>query len=154
MPTHRINHIYTDGSWDSTTQLGAYCIVIVEPGKDPDWILAPVDARSSEDVEALGICEALKLAQKLAAQNHCPSSVWCDSKSAIKRSRSLLVNKKHIQLQYIKAHTLASMDNTVRVTDHLKRQHWADVMARGLTKERIKRIAALQNKHERDKIIE
>lgn len=115
--------IYTDAAFDNQSCLGYYCLVICD-GDSKDWYLKEIDKGciSSNEAEYCGIVEALQV----AAINDEPAIIYCDNKNAIARAYEQRLPDA-VVIKFIKAHTISTPG--VELTEDLKRQHWADVMA-------------------------
>lgn len=132
-----MNKIYSDASYDPLTKVGGYCIVIVAQDKKPDWYVAEHDSAGSQGTEAAGLREAIDIGRRLSLSNTYQSVVFCDNLSAIEQLKHYASNAG-VSLRHVKAHTV-SQASTV-LTDDIKRQHWADIMAVSLVRERVKRL--------------
>lgn len=127
-------NIYTDASFDLATGLGVYCVVIdTGDGEQPTWYTEIADdGLSPSHAEHEGIIAALNSAKRFKRK----VTIYCDNMSAIKACTAQ-ATREGVRLLHIKGHQLGKDD--ISVSDHVKRHHWADTVARNELNERLKK---------------
>lgn len=115
--------IYTDASYDSVSQLGCYCLVVVTDTLK-DFAVEDIDnCKSSTEAEYAGIIAALAISAKTDQR----ITIYCDSMAAIKKAQSNNMIPTNVSLEHFRGHQLGSPG--VVIDDDVKRHHFADVMA-------------------------
>lgn len=118
--------IYVDGSYDAKTKYGAFCLVIVdEDTGEKEWEIHRIDDQpSAYYVERAGIEKAIAWVRVNPETD--PIRIYCDCLSAVKALK-VLAKEAGATLRYIPGHSLGR--EGIQITEDLKRQHWADIMA-------------------------